>query len=118
MVDVNPAIFDNPTLGQAANGVFLDVLTAQQDENRRAGIEGREPRILTRVNNHPNVPVDICLPSMDNGIRFADVETPTSPPTLPLPDPVPPEPEPEPEPLVGRSKARKKAPSTPEGCDK
>lgn len=118
MVDVNPAIFDNPTLGQAANGTFLDVLTAQQDENRRAAIEGRVPRILTRVNDHPNVPVDIRLPSMDNGIRFADVETPTSPPTLPLPDPVPPEPEPEPEPLVGRSKARKKAPSTPEGCDK
>lgn len=116
MVDVNPAIFDNPTLGKAANGVFLDVLTAQQDENRRAEIEGREPRMVTRVNDHPAFAPDVFLPSHDTGLRFADVETPTFPPTLPLPDPVPQDPEPEP--VIAPVKTAKKTAKTSGGCDK
>ena len=53
MVDVDPEIFNNPTLGAAANGVFLDVMEAQQAENRAAAIEGREPELVHREGRYP-----------------------------------------------------------------
>lgn len=56
MTDLDPRIWDNPTLGAAANGVFLDVVEAQQIENRRAEIEGREPLIAIRDDRYPGFP--------------------------------------------------------------
>lgn len=53
MTDLDPAIWDNETLGAAANGVFLDVLEKQQLENRAAAIEGRPARIVKRENRYP-----------------------------------------------------------------
>lgn len=48
-----PECLSNPTLGAAANGVFLDVMEAQVIENRRAEIEGRNAQIAKRDFRHP-----------------------------------------------------------------
>jgi hypothetical protein len=65
MVDVPKTIWENKTLGAAANGQFLDVVVAQQDEIRNARIEKRPPRTAIRqengevafVNTPPSEPV-------------------------------------------------------------
>lgn len=46
-------LFSNPTLGAAANGVFLDVMEAQIVENRAAEVEGRAARIAKRDQRFP-----------------------------------------------------------------
>jgi hypothetical protein len=81
MVDVDPTIWDNPTLGQAANGQFLDMVEAEMNEKRDAAIEGRKPRELMRRECYPGYEKPKTLSSFDNGI--AVVESPTG-----YPDPV------------------------------
>ena len=44
MVDLDPAIWENKTLGSANNLPFLDEVSAQIVENRDAKSEGRKPR--------------------------------------------------------------------------
>lgn len=51
MVDVPKTIWENKTLGSAANGRFLNVIEAQQDEIRDARIEKRMPRTAVRTEN-------------------------------------------------------------------
>lgn len=46
-------LWANPTLGAAANGVFLDVMEAQLNENRAAEVEGRPARIAKRDQRFP-----------------------------------------------------------------
>ena len=53
MVDLDPEIWNNKTLGAAANGVFLDVLEAQAAEDRAAKIEGRPAETAYRENRYP-----------------------------------------------------------------
>lgn len=81
MVDVNPDIWSNPTLGQAANGEFLDMVEARMNEQRDAAIEGREPRELMRRECYPGYEKPKTLSSFDTGI--AVVESPTG-----YPDPI------------------------------
>ena len=78
MVDVNPDIFNNPTLGQAANGQFLDMVEAEMNEKRDAEIEGREPRELRRRENYPGYVKPKTLSSFDTGITT--VESPMGSP--------------------------------------
>lgn len=86
MVDVNPEIFNNPTLGAAANGTFLDVEEAQYVENRAAKVEGREPRIATREESYPGfVPQEVT--SLYDNVSFKErleSEFPLTPAKLPI----------------------------------
>ncbi len=79
MVDVNPEIFDNPTLGQAANGPFLDLIEAQMNEDRDAKIEGRMPQKLTRDNCYPGYVTPPKTPSFNIGISADVIIPPGSP---------------------------------------
>lgn len=53
MVDVNPEIWNNETLGDAAHNERLDRLEKQQHEDRSAKLEGREPREVVVENTYP-----------------------------------------------------------------
>jgi hypothetical protein len=48
MNDIDPNIFNNPTLGQNGHLPFLDEKSEQETENMRAKAEGREPRTVLR----------------------------------------------------------------------
>jgi hypothetical protein len=54
MTDLDPAIWDNPTLGAAANNERLDAIEKQQLENRNAKLEDREPREVVVENTYPD----------------------------------------------------------------
>lgn len=56
MVDVDPRIWDNPTLGEAVNLPFLDELEAQQMEDHAARVEGRAPRRVVHYPRKPEYP--------------------------------------------------------------
>lgn len=71
MVDVNPEIWENKTLGAASNGLFLDALEAQQQENRRAVLEEREPLTVKRENRYPGFE-EGKVDSQHTGITFGD----------------------------------------------
>lgn len=49
MVDNDPAIWNNPTLGSAANNVSLEQVELQVRENERARKEEREPLTAVRM---------------------------------------------------------------------
>lgn len=53
MTDLNPEIWDNPTLGSAAPNENLDRLTRQQLEDRAAKFEDRDPREVVVDNTYP-----------------------------------------------------------------
>lgn len=77
MTDVNPEIWDNPTLGAAAQNENLDRLTKQQIEDRSAKIEGREPREVTHDNNYPGWQPPVSektgtVPSNFQTVHFSD----------------------------------------------
>lgn len=73
-----PKCLSNPTLGAAANGVFLDVVDAQVAENRRAEIEGRPARIARRDQRYPAYVKPEDAPShiedVDFGTHYSDGE--------------------------------------------
>jgi hypothetical protein len=56
MTILNPAIWDNETLGEAGLQEFLDVITAQEWENIRAEREDRDPRTVIPKQKFPLVP--------------------------------------------------------------
>lgn len=71
--ELDPAIWDNPTLGAASHGVFLDQVEKQQLENRAALIEDRPARIVKRENRYPGyVPDNPNDPSVTFGSTHAD----------------------------------------------
>lgn len=75
MSDLDPEIWNNPTLGEAANLERLDVRTAQDAENRAAKLEGREPLEVRSI--HPGVHDFNKVPlanSYDDGLRYYDAE--------------------------------------------
>lgn len=77
MTDLNPEIWDNPTLGAAAQNENLDRLTKQAIEDRSARIEGREPREVVHDNNHPGYTPPVAertgtTPSNFQTVHFAD----------------------------------------------
>lgn len=77
MTDLDPEIWNNPTLGAAAQNVRLDQLEKQQWEDRNAKIEGREPREIVVENNYPGwiAPTSErtgTVPSNYDPVHFAD----------------------------------------------
>lgn len=65
-------LWANPTLGAAANGVFLDVLEAQQSENRAAEIEGRPARNVKRDQRFPGWEQNKVIASDYSDVTFGD----------------------------------------------
>jgi hypothetical protein len=106
MTDIDPEIWNNPTLGAAANNERLDRLEKQQLEDRNAKLENREPREVVVDNTYPgwtpeldsrtgtvpsnlqvvhfadeqpnDIPVDSGVPAEENASSVAD-ENPTVP---------------------------------------
>lgn len=75
MSDLDPEIWKNPTLGEAAHLETLDVRTAQDAENRAAKLEGREPLEVRRIHNYPGAHNDVSIVnSYDDGLRYYDAD--------------------------------------------
>lgn len=77
MTDLNPEIWDNETLGAAAQNENLERLTRQQLEDRAAKIEGRDPREIVVDNTHPGWTPKVqertgTVPSNYQTVHFAD----------------------------------------------
>lgn len=65
-------LWANPTLGAAANGVFLDVMEAQLNENRAAEVEGRPARIAKRDQRFPGWEQGKDIPSHHSDVTFGN----------------------------------------------
>lgn len=82
MTDLDPEIWNNPTLGKASNNTRLDVVEKQELENRNAKLEGRKPREVIVDNDYPGWDFDrnSSIPSTAPVVHFAD-EQPNDVPT-------------------------------------
>ena len=75
MVDVDPRIWDNPTLGEANNLPFLDELEAQALEDHAARVEGRKPRRVVHYPRKPEfMPGEETVNSNISQIVFVDID--------------------------------------------
>lgn len=77
MTDLDPGIWDNPTLGAAAQNENLDRLTKQEQEDRSAKIENREPRNVVVDNTYPGWKPEVSaktdtVPSNYQTVHFED----------------------------------------------
>ncbi|GHF92053.1 hypothetical protein [Streptomyces griseosporeus] len=77
MTDLDPAIWDNPTLGAAAHNERLDRLELQQHEDRAARLEDREPREVVVDNTYPGWTPEVqertgTVPSNYRTVHYAD----------------------------------------------
>lgn len=90
MTELNPEIWDNPTLGAAANNERLDRVERQQHEDRAAKLENREPREIVVENTYPDWTPEVAqrtgtVPSNYQVVHYAD-ERPNDIPTDSAPD--------------------------------
>lgn len=77
MTDLDPEIWNNPTLGAAAPNERLDRLEKQQIEDCAAKFEDREPRDVVVDNTYPDWTPDVSprtgtVPSNYQTVHFAD----------------------------------------------
>ena len=77
MTDLDPAIWDNPTLGAAANNKRLDVIERQELEDWSAKCENREPREIVAENTYPGWKPEVnpktdTVASNFTPVRFVD----------------------------------------------
>jgi hypothetical protein len=73
MVDLDPEIWNNKTLGEAATNGFADEEELQAIEDAAAKRENREPWIARRLHRYPGSAGDISIEnSYDNGMRLVD----------------------------------------------
>lgn len=63
LVDSNPELFENETLGAATTSPFLDQLEEQKREDFNARLEGREPRIVVAEDRYPQFMPSGTVPS-------------------------------------------------------
>lgn len=79
MTDLDPAIWDNPTLGDQAHNENLERLEKQRHEDRNARVEGREPRPVILDRTYPGWQPEVqektgTVPSNYQAVHFADEE--------------------------------------------
>lgn len=77
MTDLDPEIWENRTLGAAAQNENLTRLEKQQHEDRQARVEGREPREVVIDNTYPGWTPEVqertgTVPSNYQSVHFAD----------------------------------------------
>lgn len=80
MTDLDPAIWENKTLGSVTPNKNLEVVTRQDLENHAAKVEGREPREIVTDNNYPGWTPPVqertgTVPSNAIATRYADQES-------------------------------------------
>lgn len=80
MTDLNPEIWNNDTLGAAANNERLDRLEKQNIEDRAARLEDREPREVVVENDYPGWTPAVSdrtgtVPSSVAVVHFADEDS-------------------------------------------
>lgn len=63
LVNTNPELFENPTLGEANPTVFLDEQEQQNIEDKAARFEKREPSVARREVRYPTLPPSGTVPS-------------------------------------------------------
>lgn len=63
LVDTNPELFENPTLGEASPTRFLEEVEAQKVEDWQARIEKREPGVAVREVRYPSLMPSHTVPS-------------------------------------------------------
>jgi hypothetical protein len=74
MTDLDPEIWNNPTLGSATTTPFLDVLEEQELENRRAKAEGRKPMVAKRDIVYPDYIPSGSVPSDIHPVKLVPAE--------------------------------------------
>lgn len=87
MTDVDPKIWENPTLGAVGAGPFLDEVEAQAKEDYNARREGREPRIAYHPDRYPKYP-ELNVSSTVSTLEMLPPGTPVDP--LPVEESSPP----------------------------
>jgi hypothetical protein len=78
MTDLDPEIWNNKTLGEAANGQFADEMQMQAIEDRAAKLENREPMLVRRIHRYPGARENgdqQLASSYDDGLRYVNPET-------------------------------------------
>lgn len=78
MTDLNPEIWNNPTLGSVGAGPFLPEIELQQQEDRNARLEGREPKLVEYVHRYPKMMESGSVPSIRNDVEFKDFTPPVA----------------------------------------
>ena len=63
LVNTNPDLFKNPTLGEANPTVFLDEVELQNIEDKAARFEKREPSVARRAVRYPTYMPSGSVPS-------------------------------------------------------
>ena len=76
MTDLDPKIWENPTLGEAGAGPFLPEIELQQAEDRNARLDGREPKIVEYVHRYPKLAENVTVPSLTSDVIFKEPELP------------------------------------------
>lgn len=73
LVDTNPELFENPTLGEASPVPFLEEVEAQRVEDRQARIDKREPGVAVRDVRYPTLAPSNTVPStVANTVTIVD----------------------------------------------
>jgi hypothetical protein len=80
MTDLDPAIWQNKTLGEVGAGPFLDEVEAQAKEDHVARQEGREPRIAVHVQRYPQLPPSGSVESNIETLQWQESEAPVEEP--------------------------------------
>lgn len=76
LVDTNPELFKNPTLGEANPTTFLDEEVAQKIEDKQARRDKREPLIARREVRYPVYAPAHAVPSTTQDVvNMLDVNT-------------------------------------------
>ncbi len=72
MTDLDPEIWNNPTLGSVGSGPFLPEVEAQEKENYNARKEGREPKTVVYTENYPKYIPSGSVPSHVETLEFIE----------------------------------------------
>ena len=72
MTDVDPKIWENPTLGSAGAGPFLPEVEKQSIEDYNARKEGREANTVEYVHRYPALTESRTVPSIVNDFVVTD----------------------------------------------
>lgn len=72
MTDLDPEIWNNPTLGSVGSGPFLPEVEAQQAEDYNARKEGRLPKTVVYTENYPKYLPSGSVPSHVETLEFIE----------------------------------------------
>jgi hypothetical protein len=80
MTDLDPEIWNNPTLGAVGSGPFLPEIEKQAAEDRNAKREGREPMTVEYIHRYPTMPPSGSVPSVQEEFNYVSPDEISEPP--------------------------------------